>query len=472
MKPILSLALFLLTGLALNAQQAGFQLAYVDRYKNIAIREMERTGIPASIKLAQGILESDSGRSYLATTANNHFGIKCGSQWMGERVYRKDDDFDDKGRLIESCFRRYQNPDASYVAHSEFLLDPKKTFRYGFLFRLPPTDYKKWAKGLKQAGYATNPRYPDLLIDLIERYDLNRYDREPTQGPKIPDFNPVPPVVTTEPNRETRETRVTAGVYRANDVKYFQPDGGMTLEEIAKIVDVSVRRLIDYNEYPDRRDGALAPSERVYIQPKRSNYRGKEKYHAVREGETLFEISQRYGIRLDKLRSRNRVPEGLEPAVGSLVKLRGGKLSAPLPTRSNRPIKQPQVTPPVKEEPKRDTSVRLDMDESDPIDIFVPSRPPVSTPPPPPPPPVRPQTPPSTQGKVIPSGAPTKVEPSPTTPPAPATGQNIRYHVVEAGDTLYNISRRYNISVEELRQLNQLSGNIINIGQRLRVSKE
>ncbi|MEM9261275.1 MAG: glucosaminidase domain-containing protein, partial [Bacteroidota bacterium] len=152
------------------------QERYIKRYKDIAIREMERSGVPASIKLAQGILESDSGKSRLASAANNHFGIKCGSQWKGEEYYKRDDDYDDNGQLIKSCFRKYRNPDASYVAHSEFLRDPAKSFRYGFLFRLDPTDYRGWAEGLRRAGYATNPRYPQLLISIIERYNLQQYD--------------------------------------------------------------------------------------------------------------------------------------------------------------------------------------------------------------------------------------------------------------------------------------------------------
>ncbi|MCB0375607.1 MAG: glucosaminidase domain-containing protein, partial [Sinomicrobium sp.] len=127
-------------------------LKYIDEYKDIAIREMERAGIPASIKLAQGILESNAGQSDLARRANNHFGIKCGDNWNGRTLHKKDDDYDATGKLIESCFRVYRNAEASFVAHSEFLRDPKKTYRYGFLFQLDPTDYERWAYGLKKAG--------------------------------------------------------------------------------------------------------------------------------------------------------------------------------------------------------------------------------------------------------------------------------------------------------------------------------
>ena len=150
------------------------QERYIKRYAKIAMREMERSGVPASIKLAQGIWESGAGTSTLARSANNHFGIKCGSNWKGDEYYKEDDDYNDQGRLIKSCFRKYRNADASYVAHSEFLRDPRKAFRYGFLFRLDPTDYKGWARGLSKAGYATDVNYSRRIIDIIERHNLTR----------------------------------------------------------------------------------------------------------------------------------------------------------------------------------------------------------------------------------------------------------------------------------------------------------
>ncbi|WP_437919441.1 glucosaminidase domain-containing protein [Sphingobacterium sp. LRF_L2] len=141
-------------------------LNYISQYKDIAIAEMNQYGIPASIKLAQALLESGSGNSYLAREANNHFGIKCGGVWSGKSVTRPDDKVDD-------CFRVYDNPEQSFRDHSQFLLRK----RYEKLFLLDKNDYRGWARGLKDAGYATNPRYPDLLIDLIERYQLYKYDR-------------------------------------------------------------------------------------------------------------------------------------------------------------------------------------------------------------------------------------------------------------------------------------------------------
>ena len=139
---------------------------YIEQYRDIAIAEMNQYGIPASIKLAQAILESGNGNSYLAREANNHFGIKCGGVWSGPSVNRPDDTHND-------CFRVYNNPEQSFKDHSQFLLRK----RYEKLFTLDKNDYRGWAKGLKEAGYATNPRYPELLIDLIERYELYQYDR-------------------------------------------------------------------------------------------------------------------------------------------------------------------------------------------------------------------------------------------------------------------------------------------------------
>ena len=160
---------------AITNQQA--RLNYVDRFKGIAIREMERTGVPASIKLAQGLLESDAGRSTLANQANNHFGVKCHSEWQGERYYKEDDDYDPVTKeLIKSCFRVYKNADESFVEHSEFLRDPRKVNRYGWLFQLPKTDYVGWANGLEKSGYATASDYSEKLIKLIEDYQLSQFD--------------------------------------------------------------------------------------------------------------------------------------------------------------------------------------------------------------------------------------------------------------------------------------------------------
>lgn len=467
-----SLGLFLLLPLvSLLAQQSESQLSYIDRFKDIAVREMERTGIPASIKLAQGLLESNSGQSVLARRANNHFGIKCGSNWQGDDFYREDDDYDENGKLIKSCFRSYKNSDASYIAHSEFLRDPRKAFRYGFLFRLDPKDYRRWAYGLKQAGYATSPTYPESLISLIERYELFRYDN------------------ATAVDIDAPADIVASGILDNNDVRYIVVAEGESLEDIARRVDVSIRNLISYNEKIDGSQQEVAEGERVYLQPKRNSYRGQKKYHTVAAGETMFDISQEYAVKLSKLYERNRIPAGKEPAVSEKIKLRGWCKVKESPKLRSAQDSEVDLTPPVPTLPDGE----LDMIEPDETDTDPVTPNPI--PPPPPPVVIQPETP-SSGGNtpdvpiiiVDPNATPAPRPDKPTTgttpPPvitptpnpvpttdSPTSGQDGTpvYHTVVAGETLYGISRRYNITVDQIKSLNGLTTNNIQTGMKLRV---
>ncbi|MEL7249402.1 MAG: glucosaminidase domain-containing protein [Bacteroidota bacterium] len=491
-RTLFALLVILLAAEISFAQQSETQLAYINRYKDIAIREMERAGIPASIKLAQGILESNSGQSTLARRANNHFGIKCGANWEGGTIYREDDDYDANGKLIKSCFRSYKNSQASYIAHSEFLRDPRKAFRYGFLFRLDPQDYRRWAHGLKQAGYATSPTYPEKLITIIERYELFRYD----------DASSV--------DIDTPADIVASGILDNNDVRYVVANEGETLEDIAKRVNVSVRNLIDYNEELTGAQQKVDQGEWVYLQPKRNSYRGRDQYHTVLAGETMYDISQRYAIKLSKLFKRNLLRSGQEPAAGEQVKVRGCKVK-------DRPKLQEEVveeTPPanvpvtedgeidfenpVEEEtepsPTRPTTtapssspviVQPETPSSGgdqpevPIIIINPGSQPAPTPSPTTEQPQNPAPAPSTTQPQNPTPAPSTNNPPPVinpgapsnpnpTPP-PSTGDSPVYHTVVAGETLYGISRRYNTTVEQLKVLNGLSNNTIQVGSQLRV---
>lgn len=295
--------------------QGGDRYAYIDKYKDIAIAEMERSGVPASIKLAQGILESNAGNSYLARKANNHFGMKCGSQWEGKKVYREDDDYDANGRLIKSCFRAYKSAEGSYIAHSDFLRDPRKERRYGFLFRLDPYDYKRWAHGLKMAGYATSATYAEKLISVIETYELYKYDR----------MNKLE-VIADNPQTEAGQEKAQ-GVVRQNDVKLVLARPGETPNDIAVRTGNSVKSILKWNEGLKGAKQRLQEDTPVYIQPKRRNYRGREKYHYVKAGESLYDIGQLYGVRVKNLAKRNRLPKGANPAVGTKIKLRGWKIS-------------------------------------------------------------------------------------------------------------------------------------------------
>ncbi len=294
----------------LNAGHAQMQirqdwLEYVEAYREIAVREMERAGIPASIKLAQGLLESNAGKSDLASRANNHFGIKCGGDWQGKTYDKKDDEYDENGKLIESCFRVYKTAEACFVAHSEFLRDPKKIERYGPLFRLDVTDYRRWAQGLKRAGYATSGTYAEKLIEVIETYELHKYDRMSTVDIESPDGV------------------VKADALRINDVRYVLASPNETLAEIARRTDIALRNLLQYNEGLTDGNQQLSEGAIVYIQPKRNSYRGRQTWHDVRENETMAGISQQYGVKLSKLYKRNRLVEPQEPAPGQRIKLRG-----------------------------------------------------------------------------------------------------------------------------------------------------
>ncbi len=454
--------------------------AYVQRYKDIAIAEMIRTGIPASIKLAQGILESASGTSYLAVHANNHFGIKCHDDWKGRKVWRKDDDYHD-GKLVKSCFRAYKHPEESFVAHSEFLRDPKKKKRYGFLFELDPTDYKAWAKGLKRAGYATAPDYDKKLIRIIETYNLHQYDLLALQDEVvITPHPPVPEVPFEEGELPYPSFPAAREVIVNNDAKLVLARPGETPAYIAERVRVPVHRLLKYNEHLTDPYQELEAGTPVYIQPKRNFWRGHRKWHYVKAGETMVYISNLYGVKLSKLYWRNRMPEGSEPAVGERIILRGrvkpGEAprlrdtdTLPLPGEDDFFDDTDVVTPDEPEPPVTPPATTPTEDESEepvfPEDPFGGTTPPATTTPPtttnpswPPSPQPQPPTP---QPQPEPPVTPPTPQPEP-----PATAQPLYYTVVK-GDTLYSIARRHQTTVDEIKRLNGLDSNLIKPGQRL-----
>ena len=461
---------------------------YVSRYKDAAIIEMERGGIPASIILAQGILESAAGTSDLAQNANNHFGIKCAGSWNGKSYYKTDDDKDKDGNSIESCFRKYNDVSESFHDHGEFLRDPKKYNRYGFLFNLDRTDYKSWARGLQSAGYATNPSYSSQLINLIERYRLYEYDRPgstPTATPGTPGGVPQPtgpggaPVINAPTNR----------IGRVNDVKVVVTREGETLDEIARAYRINTTKVADYNDRGYSPGVKLKPGTRIYIQPKKDKWRGRANEHFVNEGQTMFDIAQLYGIKLDKLLLRNNLQPGQEPAVSEKIYLKSKRKSSDVPRLrdiANDPLPvQPGVQPSAPNSPAPGTMTPDDgellpeIGGNDP-QPNQPNQP--ANPNAPANPPVKPST-----GKPATSGTTYPPDPipggtwPPTTPPAtpstptypdpavPTTPVPDGYHQVVKGDTLFNISKRYNLTVTRLKQLNNLSSDAIQIGQRLRI---
>lgn len=265
-------------GLALDKKYT--QQEYVAMWKEVAVFQMQEYRIPASITLAQGILESGNGNSDLAQKANNHFGIKCGT-WKGE-TFIKDDN------TSNECFRKYKDAKDSYEDHSLFL----KKQRYAFLFNYDSKDYKSWANGLKQAGYATNPKYPQLLIDLIERLQLHQYDA---------DYSPKQKAVEAIAVRSMSATR--AILNHSNDINYIVAKKGDTYYRLSKELNISLWQLYKYNEFGDKKD-CLEEGDIVYLEPKQRKSFTKNSF-MVNEETTLRMISQKEGVKVKKLLKYN-----------------------------------------------------------------------------------------------------------------------------------------------------------------------
>ncbi|NNF35931.1 MAG: LysM peptidoglycan-binding domain-containing protein [Saprospiraceae bacterium] len=299
---------------------------YINRYKEIAISEMQRTGIPASIKLAQGLLESNWGRSELARKANNHFGIKCGGKWNGDGFYIEDDDRDKKGKIIPSCFRVFDSAMESYIAHSEFLTTEDKVGRYSFLFQYSSNDYKSWARGLKKAGYATDRKYSGKLINIIERYELYEYDfysPEDQNGKIIASVSESKNKPKSSRLRKSSQNQsYRSGNYdfsTINGVRMTTAIGGETLEELALRTGADVEELMKHNEEFGYRTKLMEPGEIVFFSRKKRSYKGEVEFHAMADGETMFEIAQKYGIKLANLYAKNKMPKGAEPLPGQNI---------------------------------------------------------------------------------------------------------------------------------------------------------
>lgn len=278
---------------------------YIEKYKATAVRQMRENRIPASIIMAQALLESSAGRSELSVKANNHFGIKCTSEWTGKTMLKDDD-------RKNECFRKYDHPEESYRDHSLFL----KHDRYSSLYVLEPTDYVAWAKGLKAAGYATDPLYAEKLIRLIENYSLHTLDIEGAAS--MPDDTGV-----QTPGSQT-DTGIAAAdrnaMYRhANKgIMYVVAFEGDTAEDIAKRFKVSVDKLLLYNEL--RYDSQLVPGQYVFLAPKKT--KGVEDFYTVREGDTMYLIAQKTGVTIKTLYDKNRIKQGVEPLVGTKLYLK------------------------------------------------------------------------------------------------------------------------------------------------------
>lgn len=327
-----------------NSQRKKETLDYIDKYKDIAMTEMVKYKIPASITLAQGILESGNGKSKLASKGNNHFGIKCHSDWKGKTM-RQDDD------APQECFRVYKNAEESYNDHSKFL---KNSQRYASLFDLEITDYKGWAKGLKKAGYATSPVYASALIKLIEDYDLQQYDQMVVKKKFKPHkkSEEVKPAKKEEPVQEVKPAKqakpkkvkkqkavVNAGpvpvlmdcavvgmtpdhhYIRENfGVKFVFTKNGDNLDNLAKELRISKRQLVKYNNLGNKT--TFAENEVLYIGPKRGKAAAGYKVHVIQKGETLSQVSRLYAVKLERLFKMNGLDENSILSVGQEIRLR------------------------------------------------------------------------------------------------------------------------------------------------------
>lgn len=375
----LMMGLLCMAGSALADGNKSPQEQYISMYSRLAVEEMYRSGVPASITLAQGLLESRYGLSELAVKGNNHFGIKCHNAWQGGKMYHDDD-------MAGECFRMYRSPEESFRDHSDFL---RYRDRYKFLFDLEVTDYKGWAHGLRKAGYATDPAYPSKLIRLIEEYSLFEYDKAPARGDRhlykgTPKTEQVQE--TTQPVRENKTPRqikreqrqarkeqvkaekaaekaerstladgtevcvpetIPESPSKIEAIQLIEPDGefsfslsrqmyslngvpfvysahGETYASIAKVFKLFPKEILRLNDLSSRTDlnAPLIPGTLIYVQPKKNEAaRGLDK-HVIEDGDNMRELSQRYGVKLDRIYRMNGLDRTYVPCEGDIIKLR------------------------------------------------------------------------------------------------------------------------------------------------------
>ena len=376
---------------------------YINTFREIAIEEMLRTGVPASITLAQGIHETMAGQSELVKKSNNHFGIKCKSDWKGESVSHDDD-------ARGECFRKYDDPFQSYRDHSDFL---KNRSHYSFLFKLEPTDYEGWSYGLKKAGYATNPKYPQILIKLIRDYDLQEYTllaMERMKGGNNDAMVRTAVSISSETERgakavqavEINAANYPEGIFKINNTKVTIIKKSTSYLKIADDNNITLARLFEFN---DMKPLDIAEKDHIlYLQRKRKS--GASDEHVVASGETLHYISQIQGIRLtnlleyNSLQGNEQLPEGTKLSLkgpGPAIKLFGFL------------------------EKKSDNSL-----------------------------------------------TPTTASQSKPEPPK----EKIVYHTVLPKQTMYSIAKQYNVTVDDVMRWNELSSTNLKEGQQIRIYKK
>jgi hypothetical protein len=291
-------------------------LNYIDQYKEIAVKQAQEYGVPASITLAQGLLESGAGQSYLARAGNNHFGIKCHSRWKGESISVGDE-------TSSTCYRQYRNAEESFVDHARFLQQP----RYRNLYKLKLTDYKSWARGLQSCGYAENQSYATLLISLIEKYRLFQYDIDQPLVARRKKLAPDPSIghdLDDEQQAQKdllKRVEFLHHVHRKWNLHYIIAIKGDTYETIALEFNLKPEKLREFNDIDDE---SLVPAtgDRVWVEPKAKATPEHFDYYTVRKGESLWSVSQEFGVRLKSLMKLNDIKRGQDVAAGDQIKLR------------------------------------------------------------------------------------------------------------------------------------------------------
>ncbi|MGF2411484.1 glucosaminidase domain-containing protein [Ferruginibacter sp.] len=386
MKKLFVAVLVLFNSVIAIAQDMLTPVQYIEMYKDIAIREMKRMGVPAAITLAQGILETESGNSVLVKKSNNHFGIKCKSNWTGGSVSHDDD-------ASGECFRLYKTADDSYRDHSNFL---RAGTRYSFLFKLDVRDYKGWAYGLKKAGYATNPAYPQILIKHIEQYNLQQYTLaaanevatfEEGKYQDDPEEKVVAEKTATPVADETSMLDVSDNVITVNGSKCVIAGKGTSLLVVATKNNIPLSRMLGFNELAE--DGMLIKNQYVYLEKKSKT--GDKDFHVTKAEESLYDIAQKNGIQLQYMLDYNKLWGNEDIKPGTKIYLKPGIV-------------------------------------------------------------------------------PAKVAVTAATATIPVTSAKTT-HTVEAKEGLYAIARKYNISVQQLKDLNNLHSDSLSIGQELIISK-
>ena len=388
MKKLLTIVVILSCGIVAGAQNLTPE-KYIEQYKDLAIREMKRMGVPAAITLAQGLLETESGNSELVRKSNNHFGIKCKNNWSGSGVSHDDD-------ALGECFRTYKTAEESYRDHSNFL---RGSDRYGFLFKLDPADYKAWANGLKKAGYATNPKYPAVLIKSIEQYNLQQYS-EIALG-EVPQFETdkyesdkeVPFVfeedsasasiaVPVKNDGTFAGSDINESTVSVNNVKCTFAKKGTSLLAIATRNDIQLSKLLQYNDL--EQDGLLDKDQLIFLEKKST--KGNIEYYVVKQGERLQDVAQKNGIQLQYLLDYNQLDKHAVAEPGTKLYLQHAR-----PLNFNTAKQEEETT--------------------------------------------------------------------------------IKYHTVQPKEGLYTISKKFGVTVQQIKDWNSLTSNNLSVGQQLIVTK-